>query len=297
MLVFFKRIGIFSLVLLISLWLLKKTVPHDWGNELVAHKLEYLEKNLDQYNTLFVGSSHMYRQLDVEKFDELTGNKSYNLGNSGMFGLEANFIVEKFLERNQLNRPFNIFVQKSLPTRIAKKNLHTNRGKYYMDLHRFRIGLTHFWNRGEWIQVYYHLVTYLENQLAIGQIREIIDYHTGTKKTFHEAVNESDGYYPLDKQLVLEPESRLIKRRHKKYVSSKAYKENTPVSVRDKKMKLEEISSGMLYLRTSQDSIRYFRFSTIKLDPKMYFDRGHMNSEGARLNTEILARQYITKYQ
>lgn len=297
MITFLKRIGVFSLVLLFSLWLLKKTVPYDWGNELLAHKLKYLEENLDKYDTIFVGSSHIYRQLDVQKFDEITGNRSYNLGVSGMFALESNYILEEFLERNKIDRPFNIFVQKSIPTRIAKKNLHTNRGKYFMDLHRFRMGLTHFWDRGEWLQIYYHLVAYMENQLAIGQIREIIDHHTESKKEFIEEINESNGFYPLDKQLRLEPDSRLIKRRHSKYRSSKDFKENKPVPARSKKMKLTEISDEMLYLRSDHDSIRYFRFSTIKLDPEYYFDVGHLSSKGAKINTEILAKQYVTKYQ
>jgi len=230
---FLKRIALFSLLLLVCLWLIKKTVPYHYGNDLLAHKLEYLEENIDNYNTLFVGSSHVYRHVDVQEFDNLTGNKSYNLGNDGMFGLEANYIVEQFLERNEIDRPFNVFYHKTEPRRIAKKNLHTNRAKYFMDFHRLRIGITHFWKLRDWTQIYYHIVSFLENKLAIGQVREIIDYHTGEKKSFHNAINQSDGFYHLNKQLQLEPDSKVIARNHKQYRFSDAYKQNKPV---DKKL-------------------------------------------------------------
>ncbi len=298
MIVLLKRAGLFALILVAALWLIKQSVPYYWGNDLLEHKLRYLEQNLEDYDALFVGSSHVCRQVDVEEFDKLTGHRSYNLGVNGMFALEANYMLEKFLEKNAIDRGFSIFLQKTEPTKIAKKNLHSNQGKYFMDLHRFRIALTHYWKRGDWKQIYYHFVAFLENKLAIGQIREIIKYHWKDKKEFHPAINQNHGFYSLEQQLKLESDSRLISRRHGKYKSSKQFKENKPVAAKEKRMKMAEISDEMIYLRTKEkDSIRYFRFSSIKLDPEYYFDRGHFNDRGSRINTEKMAQEYKEKVQ
>jgi hypothetical protein len=58
--------------------------------ELYKQKYSYLEKNINKYDTVFLGSSRVLRGFNPRQFDKATGRKTFNLG----------FIT--FLHQNQL---------------------------------------------------------------------------------------------------------------------------------------------------------------------------------------------------
>jgi hypothetical protein len=66
-------------------------------------KLAYLEQHLDEYDTLFLGSSAIFRQVMPLAFDERRAElgaptRSFNLGSPGMSGLEADHALFEVFE-------------------------------------------------------------------------------------------------------------------------------------------------------------------------------------------------------
>ncbi|MES2570644.1 MAG: hypothetical protein V4710_11400, partial [Verrucomicrobiota bacterium] len=60
---------------------------------IVSEKLAYFARHRDEYDTLFIGSSRVYRQIDPALFDQVTREagvptRSFNLGIDSMFSPE-----------------------------------------------------------------------------------------------------------------------------------------------------------------------------------------------------------------
>lgn len=80
-----------------------RLVPEPVAPELRA-KLEHLEANPDKYDTLFFGSSRIYRGLDPRVFDRVMAARghpttSFNLAFSGMRAHETNALLRRVLSR------------------------------------------------------------------------------------------------------------------------------------------------------------------------------------------------------
>lgn len=71
-------------------------------------KLEHLAAHGDRYDTIFLGSSHVYRQIVPEVFDAAAAEAgvpthSFNFGIAGMRGLELEFVLDRILARRLPN--------------------------------------------------------------------------------------------------------------------------------------------------------------------------------------------------
>ncbi len=70
----------------------------------LSKKLDWLTRHQGDYDTLFVGSSHVFMQIDPATFDaEMarlgTPTHSYNLGLGGMGALERDYVIDEVLRR------------------------------------------------------------------------------------------------------------------------------------------------------------------------------------------------------
>ncbi len=75
-------------------------LPNEWG---LAEKSDYFAAHKDEYDVVFVGSSHVWRSVIPEIFDHelaLRGHevKSFNFGVGGMRTWECDFTVRRILE-------------------------------------------------------------------------------------------------------------------------------------------------------------------------------------------------------
>ena len=79
---FLFRCAGFGVLLFVALQLVELAVPFYWGNSGFATKMGYLKESGLRYDTLFVGSSRVFRQVDPSIFDGATDGltKSFNLG-------------------------------------------------------------------------------------------------------------------------------------------------------------------------------------------------------------------------
>jgi len=283
---FLIEIFTFSLILAFILFLIKKTVPFYWGNELITQKVNYLLAEEDKYDTFFIGSSKTYRHIIPKSFDQITGTNSYNLGCSAMFALETHYILENFIDLYP-NNNFDCYLLKLTPNKIANKNLHTVRSKYYMDFKRLKMGIRYFLKEKKYHQVYNHLLSYLENLLCIGEIIPILKYHFGSKKKLKYKIKAQKGYYSLEQEMKSE-NLKGLKKRNREFLNSKVEKKLA------REITIKKISKEMLNFSVpSEKNISFYDISgnpTHLQKKELQFDKGHFNSKGAELYTKAIGR-------
>ncbi len=282
---FLLEILIFSFILILTIKGIKSTVPFYWGNKLMEQKIEYLESSDSKYDTYFIGSSKTFRHIDPILFEKITGTPAFNLGCSGMFALETEYMLDNFLSKESFKNTKDIYVQNTDYMIIGEQNRHTLRVNYYMDTKRLVRGVNYFIGQREYSQAYYHLVAFIENQLCIGQISEIIDYKQKDKRNLMKMVADQNGFYSLEQDLKI-GKSKQLENRHNRYL--KSVENNTYTKRKAKDIRLVELNKGELGIDTKGTKIWQIQNNPIA-DPKYYFDRGHYNLEGAKKYTKQLA--------
>lgn len=102
----------------------------------VSSKLEKFAENKDDYNTIFIGSSRIYRHIVPSQFDKLMesrGHKieSYNFGVYAMHVPETYFLLKKILAMKPKNLEFVFIELYDVNLGLDRENLRTNRVIYW----------------------------------------------------------------------------------------------------------------------------------------------------------------------
>jgi len=272
---------------------LNKSVPFYWGNEVMAKKMSYLlNQSPKNFNTFFIGSSHTYRHIDPIIFDSVTNCNSFNLGAPGMGHLEAIYILENFLGRYSSDKRINIFLQNSRLWQIKEKNLHSVRSKYYLDLKRTVWAVKYWLNKNpkNYKQVYNHLLSYVENLLCIGKVKEIITFHFFYENSINNKVIDQKGFYSLDQELQLENNKDLLVRTNR-FKKNKDKKKPSKIS---KKIKVRKANVNSFKNLPVKENLNYFRLGKFNLTSAYFFDRGHFNMKGAKYYTQKIGESFLS---
>ncbi len=287
---FATKVLIFAGLLCSILFLIKQTVPYYWGSPLIEKKIKHIAQDSKVYDNFFIGSSKTYRQINPELFDRKTKLNSYNLGNIGQFYLESNYILDHFLEEYPIKEKTNILIQEMQISKIADGNLHTLKSKYFMDFKRLKIGVKYFWNKKDYTQVYRHILSFIENKLCIGEFREIIDYHLKDANELRNHIQEQNGFYSLEQEVVLDDNKDLLNR-NKFFKKSNQYKK-WKINEELKNVRIKKITPSYANINTENELLAFHQFSAISLDAKYYFDRGHLNDKGVEIYTKKLGNAF-----
>ncbi|MBD2480486.1 hypothetical protein [Planktothrix sp. FACHB-1365] len=103
---------------------------------IISEKFRKFEEHKNDYNTLFFGSSRIYRHIIPRVFDRQMASKgynikSYNLGVSGMNFAETYFFIQKILETKPLKVKWVFIESPDFDLNIADENLKTDRVIYW----------------------------------------------------------------------------------------------------------------------------------------------------------------------
>lgn len=272
---FLLKIAGFTVVLGTVLLGLKLSVPYHWGNPLFKQKADYLMQSEEPLNTLFVGNSRVYRHILPEIFDEIAGTQSFNLGTDGMFFLESQYVLEHFMEEFSKKEELEtIFLSKATYAPLNAKMRHTNRSQYYMDFKRLRLSSNHFLKERDFEQFYYHLVSFVENKLCIGQVKSILKYHFVDVASFDEDMIAQKGFQGLDETMKPTLKQQEIVR----------YNE-TQVAI----LPIENPPYNFIH---QLNKVKWFQPGSIDLERKYYFDPAHFTQAGAEIYTKQLAETF-----
>ena len=108
---------------------------------IVRDKMEYLSRHGDDYDVVFIGSSHIQGQVMPSVFDEVAGRggvrvKSFNAGVAGMFSPEDGYVLEQILQRPHRRLRWIFFELSHVRTSLERAG--TARFDYYHDWPRDR---------------------------------------------------------------------------------------------------------------------------------------------------------------
>ncbi|MGV3531988.1 MAG: hypothetical protein ACO1QR_06425 [Chthoniobacteraceae bacterium] len=115
----------------------------------VRNKLTHFAEHASEYDTLFFGSSRMYRQIVPAVFDEVTAGhgiktNAFNFGVDGMFAPEDGYVAEKIFALKPKLRW--VFIEVSLfQAAHAEQNVRSARAVYWHDFRRTWLVCRELW--------------------------------------------------------------------------------------------------------------------------------------------------------
>lgn len=264
---------IFILTLVFMCFAIGKLIPEP-DIPVVSAKLRNFSAHKNDYNTIFIGSSRMYRHIVPTVFDRMMKNhgysiQSFNFGIYGMHVPETYFLLKKILSMKPENLKWVIVELYDLQLNIPNANIHTDRVIYWHTLNHiswvYKLILTsddHILRKLNYFLD--HTQPLIYNAINLGRADELIDFifpqvKTITRKSSAEQniVYESPG---ADGYLSLEDEhDHHFQQQHKEFLSNlHYYKANidalTQKSRQTKHLKPYELNIINQFIKVIKDS-------------------------------------------
>jgi hypothetical protein len=232
---FISRLLIFSIAILgisvlLNQWVYPgmRLVPYTWGSDLIHKKRVYLVENKEKFNTLFIGSSRIYRQIIPRVFDDSTagmGIKSFNFGVNWLFAPESFYLLDQLEKSDKLKFRY-VFIELSKIRSVDYHNLHTTRIKYWYNFTYFEFALKAvlFSNVSllEKIStILVHTISYLDYLLNLGYMTEAFDFRSRNHPPldYTELGKSRDGFYPYGESNTTEgEEGDPVNKRHENFL-------------------------------------------------------------------------------
>lgn len=259
------------------------------------------------------------------------GKRTFNLGAGGTFGLEVLYNAEHFLRSNDLRDLELLMVEIQLPQIIDDSNMHVPRSKYFLDYERYLCAVdfsAKYYSRPEAIEYIQNFTnSWLEQLFNIGLVRAQLYGILSRIKVGGTVYDERSGFIPLDDEL---PRKSYVKRRDEFLQNINSYEAEFRFGIADRQTTIRDIGTKYLQAHQDlielgqQQGVRvifvllpsgfqldqqdtqllygllpegakidvgsYEKWPML-YDSNLYFDRGHLNEEGATLLTSILATE------
>ncbi|WP_222425215.1 hypothetical protein [Planktothrix tepida] len=239
---------------------------------IISEKFRKFEEHKNDYNTLFFGSSRIYRHIIPRVFDRQMASKgynikSYNLGVSGMNFAETYFFIQQILETKPMNIKWVFIEIPDFNLNIADENLKTNRVIYWHTLkhtlwiYRF-IFKADFSVRTKLLLIQEHTIPLIHNLFNISKadpmIRSFILSQTDQNPYLIRETDQRDYSSPQeDGYLALDDEDKKYThfvKRNQDYLSHlKSYQNNVLKFIENEKKSNNGSSLNTLEIRTIED--------------------------------------------
>ena len=178
-------------------------LPFAWGNDIAYAKETFWESHKDNYNTVFIGTSRVYRQCNATLFDSLTNHetKSFNFGIDGISASEEYYYLDKILCADNGKLKY-VFLEWCDVDVIAPKNLHTRDQKYWYDFSSwwFTVGSilqSNYTLEEKMTGALYNTVSFFENLLKFDLLHEVWKFRKTQPNELFLGEN-SDGFVAMD---------------------------------------------------------------------------------------------------
>ncbi|MEO0473562.1 MAG: hypothetical protein AAF206_28380, partial [Bacteroidota bacterium] len=209
-------IGFFALLLVINLSI-EAILPYYWGNLGWRAKINYLEENQFDAEVYFVGSSRTYRHLVPEVFENLTGQKAFNLGYAASFTPEPEYLLGELMKSGQIDGK-TVFLELQMLNPLPDQNVHTRQSRYFQQWRQlpdtYRIISESSWSDSlKRNSQHNYLVANVEKIWKLGMYKEIISFMRQGKGQNASLGPNRDGYLSFNTQLSQEKPAELQKRR------------------------------------------------------------------------------------
>jgi hypothetical protein len=109
--------------------------------DVVSAELRFFKEHQDEFNTVFIGSSHIHHQISPAIFDRITSEtghptRTFNFGISGMFPPESGYVLERLLSAKPRHLKWVFIELDELETRRFPQAEASRRSLYWHDWKR-----------------------------------------------------------------------------------------------------------------------------------------------------------------
>jgi hypothetical protein len=292
--------------------------------DVVSAELRFFQEHRDEFDTLFVGSSHIHHQISPAIFDRAMreaghSTRTLNLGINGMFPPESGYVLERLLSAKPRHLRWVFIELDELETRRNPKAEAARRSVYWHDWKRTSLVLRKILDDGDqgnaWDLVLFHSALYAKNFTNIGKKIDLSWWssHLGKKAAPPKSLGrDGDGYVPQIKTLS-EAEAaayeagleRAVAQAESKFVSAA-----TEQACRQWADEVRKIGATPIFLITptmAQTKLGFrpesgiaspvMLFNDAKAYPQLYrnemrFDENHLNGAAAEEFTTLVARDF-----
>jgi hypothetical protein len=308
----------------------KSTLPYYWANEEMNDKMELFQEQKEQYNLVYFGPSAVRREFIPYEFESKLRKseiRAFNFGTAGVYYAEQTYLIRNALEDSAFSNVEYILSYGQKPKEIVDDHFHKLRMKYCLDWSTYSFSVKYFFDKGNLQQVYRYTIMFLENQLFVGEIFDMVEWHFSEYKTQTE-LRENAGYVPYEWSV---SQSKKSTNQHDKFLAKHEGKEFMPgyrkkpsrkksdfkLSSADERLVdhmidlqnraetegvslttvfkpnmneyLDADSLNAIYFGDGRDYQSYF-----KLDHR--WDHKHLNEAGAIVHSQQLARLFEHEY-
>jgi len=223
------------------------------GGPVIGGKLEFWHQHAHEYDTVFVGSSHVFRAFVPEEFDRLMGaanyeSRSFNFGVQAVSLIEARHLLEEVLEAGEgsLRRVF--FEYQWLTPQIDPANAFAPRTIYWHDGEATRLAVQRSLYWGEQLGPDFgyaedesarhglfsvlarrlpadlraaggHVQHYLANELLLGRGKDVLKGMSGRQHGQTQRYDAGDGYLSLEEEQAQQGEHGSYLQRRQRFLA------------------------------------------------------------------------------
>lgn len=191
-------------------------VPYSYSAKSIHLKRTYLNLHKDEFNTAFIGSSHVLRQFDAPLFDSLVsrnGNSvhSFNYGISALAASELFYISDHLLDdylgdslsENKIPLKY-LFLELSQITFPRYSNLHTTRMFYWYEWDYYAFTWKAIFNSQntalplKLAMAAFHTIGFFDKQLNFGHVNDINNFYMQNEDVSRKLDSLSNNYNGFD---------------------------------------------------------------------------------------------------
>lgn len=216
-----QSFALFMVGLIITALLVQAIIPHRVTSNtgrLIDSKFEHFRQHKDDYSSLFLGSSILYRHIDATIFDNTLKeagytSKSFNFGAPAMKLFELRYLLQELMNLQPNNLDF-VFIETNLDALFLKsENGRKPRVIYYHDLENTTFLIHYIMHSDEPILqklelIRQHFVPFTCNFVNLGYLHQQI-FRLKQPSPERWLGENQDGFVPLDHEM---NESRLNRR-------------------------------------------------------------------------------------
>lgn len=191
-------------------------LPFSWGNSSFYNKETYWRKNQTQYNTIFVGTSRTFRQINPVLFDSITNHEtqSFNFGVIGISAAQVYYYLDKIIGNREAHLKY-VFLELTDFDIGSTENMHTINEKYWLNLSDWWFTIncivqSNYGFREKIKGLFFNTIPFIEQLLKFDMLKDVWQFKIAAPNSLVLGEN-STGFVPAEEEK-MNPEALLEKR-------------------------------------------------------------------------------------
>lgn len=123
--------------------------------------------------------------------------RSFNFGTAGVYYAEQSYLMRHAIIDSAFTDVEYVLSFGQQPKELMDVNFHKLRMKYCLDWSNYILHLKYFLEKDDYEQVYRYTIMFIENQLFIGEVFDMVEWHFSDFGIPHE-LREKSGYVPYE---------------------------------------------------------------------------------------------------